>query len=931
MQPDAFFHRTTSRTIVEPDFFSLAFKALTDNDPLRWQKRLYNQMRAGNLPVICDLPTGLGKTSVIPIWLIAFASQIEAGEAPRLPRRLIYIVNRRTVVDQATATAERLRRRILGYEAVAPNASKPLERLREALERARAVSTGEPIAISTLRGELADNEEWKADPARPAIIVGTIDMIGSKLLFSGYGDGFRMRPHHAGLIGQDTLIVHDEAHLTPAFSRLLWAVAGEQRKSKEPRPIHVLELSATTSSVGNGPVLSLEREDEDDAVVSDRLKAQKSLLFCTSDDLEDRIAELAWKHHDKTCKVLVYVRSPEMAQEIVRNLKGRIGAQAEERVALLTGTIRGYERDRLVKEHPVYRALLQHDLGVTQTVYLVSTAAGEVGIDLDADQMICDLTTLDRMVQRLGRVNRRGGPDRVAQIDVVVEVTERKGKEPTPIEQAEATTRSALDARPKREDGGYDASPSALRTLLAGMNEDLKQHAFAPQPAVAPVTDILLDAWTMTSVREALPGRPEVAPYLHGLTADPPETHIVWRSEVKLLAEANTSQQVLRRWFGRCRIEARERLRDRTDRVVKEIQKIAKRHSHKDLQAVVLTERGEAELLPLLALLERSLSELAFRTVILPVEAGGLTNEGLLDGDVHGPAMDVADVDGKRARQVIRAIGNMYWHWPITDYKTEEIETDDLEDGQTCTTIEEAAAQIARSHSKVVSQLIPLVHPPEGGEDEAEIRYLLLMVEPKRAAEETPESAGFAGPPTLNQHSEDAAAWAERIADALCLEEALKQTLITAARWHDRGKARRCWQRAIFNETNAVLAKPGPRGMNPRLLGGYRHEFGSLLEAAADSQVCSHLEADLILHLIAAHHGRARPHFESDAWDMERHTTVQNTQAAHEVMRRFGRLQQRFGRWGLAWLESLLRCADALASQQVAEKGISHQLKGSEV
>jgi len=914
--------------MVEGDFFSSAFNALTDNAPLRWQKRLYDQMRAGHLPVTCDLPTGLGKTSVIPIWLIAFASQIEAGEAPNLPRRLVYIVNRRTVVDQATAIAERLRRRILGYEAVAPDASKPLERLREALRRSTAVSIGEPIAISTLRGELADNEEWKADPTRPAIIVGTIDMIGSKLLFSGYGDGFRMRPHHAGLIGQDALIVHDEAHLTPPFSRLLWAVAEEQRKSKEPRPIHVLELSATSSSVGNGLSLSLDREDQDDAVVSDRLNAQKSLFFCEADDLTDRIAELAWKHHDNACKVLIYVRSPETAQEIVRKLKGRIGAQAEERVAILTGTIRAYERDRLVKEHPVYRALLQHDLGVMQTVYLISTAAGEVGIDLDADHMICDLTALDRMVQRLGRVNRRGGPDRVSQIDVVVEITEKNEKELTPIERAEASTRSAFEALPRRADGGYDASPSALRTLLTGMNEDQRQQAFAPQPPVAQVTDILLDAWTLTSVREALPGRPEVAPYLHGLTDDPPETHVVWRSELKLLAEANTSPQVLRQWFARCRIEVREHLHDRTDRVLKELQKIAKRHSDRPLHVVVLTERGEAELLPLLALLGRGPSGLAFRTVILPVEAGGLTNEGLLDGGVPNPAIDVADASGKRSRQVIRGIGNMYWHWPITDYKAEKTETDDLEDGQICTTIEEAAAQIARTHSRVVSQLIPLARPLEGEEEEAEVRYLMLMVEPRHAANETPESAGFVRPPTLDEHSHDAASWAERIADALCLEdkeETLKQALIIAARWHDRGKARRCWQRAIFNETDAVLAKPGSRGMNSRLLGGYRHEFGSLLEAAADSQVCSHLEADLILHLIAAHHGRARPHFESAAWDTERHTTVQNAQAAHEVMRRFGRLQQRFGRWGLAWLESLLRCADALASRDVAEKNQAHE------
>jgi CRISPR-associated endonuclease/helicase Cas3 len=100
------------------------------------------------------------------------------------------------------------------------------------------------------------------------------------------------------------------------------------------------------------------------------------------------------------------------------------------------------------------------------------------------------------------------------------------------------------------------------------------------------------------------------------------------------------------------------------------------------------------------------------------------------------------------------------------------------------------------------------------------------------------------------------------------------------------------------------------------LLGRYRHELGSLLEADRDPDIQNHAERDLILHLIAAHHGRARPHFEPDAFDNERFRTDQNEAAAHEVMRRFGRLQQRFGRWGLAWLESLLRCADALACEE---------------
>src|SRR5262249_3540641 len=163
----------------------------------------------------------------------------------------------------------------------------------------------------------------------------------------------RTRPHHAGLLGQDALIVHDEAHLTPAFSRLLRDIAEEQRKSKEPRPMHVLELSATVSSTSNGPILGLEPEDEDDVVVCNRLNAQKSLLFYETNDLAEHIAELAWKHHNGAYKVLIYVRSPETAQEIVSKLNerlARLGTQTVERVALLTGTIRGYERDRLVRE-----------------------------------------------------------------------------------------------------------------------------------------------------------------------------------------------------------------------------------------------------------------------------------------------------------------------------------------------------------------------------------------------------------------------------------------------------------------------------------------------------------------------------------------------------------------------------------------------------
>jgi CRISPR-associated endonuclease/helicase Cas3 len=40
---------------------------------------------------------------------------------------------------------------------------------------------------------------------------------------------------------------------------------------------------------------------------------------------------------------------------------------------------------------------------------------------------------------------------------------------------------------------------------------------------------------------------------------------------------------------------------------------------------------------------------------------------------------------------------------------------------------------------------------------------------------------------------------------------------------------------------------------------------------------------------------------------------------AAEVPRRFARLQRKYGRWGLAYLESLLRAADYAASSQPSQ------------
>ena len=239
--------------------FDEDFELLSGNAPFPWQRALFERLIKGDIPNSCDLPTGLGKTSVITIWLLAVAAN------PNLPRRLVYVVNRRTVVDQATAEAERLRERLQ-----LPGAA----RLLAALQAMTAVTGDHPLAISTLRGEFADNGAWRRDPSRPGIIVGTVDMIGSRLLFGGYGCGFRSRPLHAGFLGQDVMLVHDEAHLEPAFQSLLTSISEEQARSSDFRPIRVLALSATGRT---RPKFGLTPDDMRHPVVLKRLQAQKTL------------------------------------------------------------------------------------------------------------------------------------------------------------------------------------------------------------------------------------------------------------------------------------------------------------------------------------------------------------------------------------------------------------------------------------------------------------------------------------------------------------------------------------------------------------------------------------------------------------------------------------------------------------------------------
>jgi CRISPR-associated endonuclease/helicase Cas3 len=144
--------------------FVAAFAALTGHTPMRWQQRLFDLLPRGCLPDAIDLPTGLGKTSVMAIWLLAQAFR---GTGSVLPRRLIYVVDSRVVVDQATSEAERIAAALARNDAIASE-----------LRNGLGLRPEQNLLISTLRGRRADDREWTYDAAAPAIVVGTIDMIG---------------------------------------------------------------------------------------------------------------------------------------------------------------------------------------------------------------------------------------------------------------------------------------------------------------------------------------------------------------------------------------------------------------------------------------------------------------------------------------------------------------------------------------------------------------------------------------------------------------------------------------------------------------------------------------------------------------------------------------------------------------------------------
>src|SRR5690606_10752220 len=308
-------------------------------------------------------------------------------------------------------------------------------------------------------------------------------MIGSRLLFSGYGVSWKMRPYHAGLLGVDSLFVLDEAHLVPPFERLIEAAAMASERGLGPAeearplipPMRLLSLSATGRS--NEKAFRLGVDDLGNSAVKKRMEAKKRLQIRPATEAKNLAARLAEEatglvEHGAR-RILVYCDSRKDAEqvhaELVRLGKGRW--QADD-VELFVGARRVHERELAagwLRNHGFMGGPAPE-----RPAFLVATSAAEVGVDLDADAAVMDLVEWERMVQRLGRVNRRGEHEAIVVVVPALAEAKKKRKrseegdgneeEPDPRSLRREACLRLLQALPLI-DGDHDASPVALTAL----------------------------------------------------------------------------------------------------------------------------------------------------------------------------------------------------------------------------------------------------------------------------------------------------------------------------------------------------------------------------------------------------------------------------------------------------------------------------------
>ena len=386
-------------------FFSTAFGK--DIGPFAYQQALAER----TWPDALIAPTGLGKTAAV---VLGWAWHTVAECPP--PRRLVYCLPMRTLVDQT----ER-------------NVREWLRRLGEADMHWKSRLPDPETGVHVLMGGI-DEPRWFENPEHPAILIGTQDMLLSRALMRGYAMSRFRWPVDFALLHNDAQWVFDEVQLMGSGLATSTQLEGFRRKLGTEIASRSLWVSATlhpdwlcTVDFQQSPTVWRVPDDFPEDAQSPHVRKlidapkpiQQTPVAPVSDKKDDldayatALAEETLHLHQGNRTTLVVVNTVARAQAVHKELQKKDIPPT--RLALIHSRFRPKDRKAQMDKLP--------EPGEVKDLIVVATQAIEAGVDLSAAVMLTELAPASSLVQRFGRVNRYGelndsGGGRIRWIDL---------------------------------------------------------------------------------------------------------------------------------------------------------------------------------------------------------------------------------------------------------------------------------------------------------------------------------------------------------------------------------------------------------------------------------------------------------------------------------------------------------------------------------
>ena len=911
--------------------FRAFYRAINNRSPFPWQARLANQVAQDETwPVEVGIPTGLGKTACLDIAVWWLASQADRlPEERTAPTRIWWLVNRRLLVDSTAEHAKAIRRALLDPQAVGINGNGALV-MRAAAARLRALaadSNSDPLEVIRLRGGV--QSRVPTDPSRPSVLLSTLPMFGSRLLFRGYGSSRSMRPIDAALSSTDSLVLVDEAHLAKHLIRLVPGLAECIRYARpvlgrrRSRP-QVVALTAT----GDASVhdrFDLDADDEANPIVRQRLDASKSIRVrsVARDAAKGMVQEtrLLLKQAARPANCIVFANTPATARAVYDELtstRGK-GFGHPSDIVLLTGRTREREAER-TRERVLDRANgmpASRDPAALRERHLivVATQTLEVGADIDAEYLVTETCGVRALTQRLGRLNRLGLFEHAKAVYVHAPARKRKGQ-PTgaapewPVYGTEPARVLARLEKAMDGAGAAKVSPRNVATVLGKPGDDADRA-----PEILPG---LLWAWVKTTTPPE--GEAPVELYFSGISGANYAVSLIWRAHVPTQGERlwprASDREAIAVPIGEVRqaLESDGELRRLTSDGVT-IETVAPGEIRPGDVLVLAIDRGLLDEFGWNPNSSLPVVDMSIETHGVPVHADALkrlcgVGVGSLVNTALGIVPDDADVDeADQASAVVEIVEALKvttaFGWDETEW------------------------------NEVLSKIQPRVISSAN-----EVSRLVLQkpVDPGERSDELDETSLAASAVELEAHGVAVGAHARLIAERIGISSELVEILDLAGLLHDVGKAESRFQRWLDPQAKSpkLLAKsstPRHRWAATRKVAGWpsggRHEDLSARLVCHWMGMRNHdlnpLLADLLIHLIISHHGSGRPLVPPAADDTSGLVTAMIADQVVEVSAnlaridwkqpsRFRQLHDEFGPWGLALLEAIVRQADHAVS-----------------